>query len=432
MPHAKLAVLGAASYVFGPGVLKDVIVEHQLDGLELALMDPDRSAVELFTAVGRRMADELVVHVDVTAHTRRYTALDGADFVLCAAANDLPRRFEIDGQIIDRLSPGHGVTESGGVAGISCSLRQIALIHDIVADMRRLCPKAWLLNVANPLSRVLQAAHEEGIRTVGFCSSSLGAYRAVWQILRNEQVVYPFEPARSRLDLTTAGLNRLSWVLHLNNPYTGDDLYPELRAKAADNHSLCEPITRTLLEQTGYLPAPGDNCLRDFLPPQTLTPTRLAHSSGTPQQRQARLDLLRDIAEKKTPWSALMDCDPWEKPVNLIASMYTGKTSSFHALNLINRGQIASLPSNIFVETPAVGTRLGPMPEKVELPQPILPYCHSAAQLTQTIVQAAGQRRRDLLHQAIDLDPTIIDKSAALTALDACLEAHRDILPVFQ
>jgi len=62
------------------------------------------------------------------------------------------------------------------VAGISYSLRQIALISEVAADMKARCPQAWLLDIANPLPRVTQAAHELGVQTAGFCSVSLESY----------------------------------------------------------------------------------------------------------------------------------------------------------------------------------------------------------------------------------------------------------------
>lgn len=429
MAHAKVAMVGAGSVAFGPSVLRDVMVEHELEGLELALMDADREAVELMTAVGRRMAEELVVRVEVTGHTRRYTALEGADFVVCAAAGDSQRRAEMDREIIQRLAPGHRVGAFGGIAGISCSLRQIAMIEDLVADMRRLCPMAWLLNVANPLPRVAQAAHEGGIRTVGMCSASLHGYGHLWRILRGEAVEYPFEPARSRLDVTMAGVNHLSWVLEVNDPYNGKDLYPTVREKAAEDEAACGPVIRRLLEETGYLAAGREEQVGDFVRPEEVEEGVV---QGNGKVRGDWMALLREVAEGKTSWEALRGGERWGRPVQLIASMYGGKTIKFAALNLINCGQIESLPGEVFVETPAVGTRAGPIPEKVALPEAVAPLCRQAAEVTDRIVRAARRRSRKLVREAVEMDPTILDKGAGVAAMEACLEAHGDVLPEYR
>src|SRR5688572_20592166 len=165
MPHLKIAVLGAGSYVFGPSVLKDAILEHRLDDVEIALVDPVRDVVEPLAAVGQRIAHETGVRATVTAYTDRAAALPGSDFVVCAAAREIKRRFARDCEIAARHDPTHVITEFGGIAGISYSLRQIALIEEICADIERHCPSAWLLDVANPLPRVCQAAHALGVKT---------------------------------------------------------------------------------------------------------------------------------------------------------------------------------------------------------------------------------------------------------------------------
>src|SRR5579871_1233293 len=151
MTSLIVAVIGAGSYVFGPSVLDQSILQHRLDGLELALMDPDHEVLERMAGVGRRMARDTGVDTRLTTHTDRATALNGAAFVICSASPQMQRRFRMDCEIVDRYLPDHLVTEFGGIAGISYTLRQIALIEGIAADMRRLCPDAWLLNVANPL-----------------------------------------------------------------------------------------------------------------------------------------------------------------------------------------------------------------------------------------------------------------------------------------
>jgi alpha-galactosidase/6-phospho-beta-glucosidase family protein len=65
------------------------------------------------------------------------------------------------------------------------------------------------------------------------------------------------------------------------------------------------------------------------------------------------------------------------------------------------------------------------------LPETVLPYCERAAAVTDAIVRAAEKRSRRLLHYAVVLDPSILDKAAGIRAIDACLEAHGDLLPTF-
>ena len=52
----KIAVLGAGSLALTPGVFHDALLEHRLDGLDLALVDTDEDALYPMADLGRRMA----------------------------------------------------------------------------------------------------------------------------------------------------------------------------------------------------------------------------------------------------------------------------------------------------------------------------------------------------------------------------------------
>lgn len=417
MAQVKVAVLGAGSLVFGPSVLKSAIVEKRLSGIELALFDPKDEVTKLLAGAGQALARQMVVRAGVQSYEQRSAALEGADFVICAAAFQRRDRLARDAQVIRRHLPEHPISESVGLAGIGHALRQIALIEEIAAEMRRLCPRAWLLNLSTPVSAVAQAAHEQGLVTVGFDAAALKAYGRIWKALRGQDLAFPFEPARSQLDLTLAGVDYGSWVIKAMDAETCQDLYPLLRATIRKDPGLEDPAAARLLAETGYLQASADE------PPDEPMPGL---------ERQNRLELLRQVAEGGAPWGALLDPQPWERPMDLVAAMAWGKPARFDSLNLLNTGQIPSLPRNVFVETPALATRVGPVPERVELPEPIQPLCLQRALRTDAIVQAARQRKRSLLLQAMELDPTISDPAAALPILQECLQAHADLLPAYE
>lgn len=427
----KVAVIGAGSYVFGPSILHDAIVEHRLQGAEIALLDVNREAVELMAAIGKRMAREMGVALTVSAYTDRSAALDGADFVTCSAARELQRRFAVDVEIIRRLSPTHLITEFGGVQGIIYSFRQMALIEEIVADMKRLAPRAWLLDSANPLPRVCQLAHELGVKTAGFCSNSMGGYHLIGKMMLGLEAHYPWQAARDRYEAVTAGVNHFTWMLQLIDRATGEDVTAEFIRRVRAAGVLADSHTGLLLEETGYWGSNGDAHIRDFLPPSRFSKPLEETSHGTAEERQQRLDRLRDTAEGREPWGWLVEHRAWEKPIDLVAAMSGGRECDLHSLNLANDGQIPNLPRGVFVETPARVTKQGPQPRTLALPGSVAGLSQSAAGLTDTIVKAYRQRRRALVRQAVELDPTIVDKRAGLIALDECLRAHADVLPAF-
>lgn len=433
MSPLKIAVLGAGSFVFGPSILSQIILENEPVEVELALMDIDGEVLRLIASIGRLMARESHKPVRISAHTQRGPALDGADYVICSAATQARQRYLMDEAIIQKHAPGHLVSEFGGVAGISYSLRQIALILDIARDMQRLCPDAWLLNVANPLPRVCQAAHASGIKTVGFCSVALNAHNFLWQILRGSPPLrYPFTEAIKHWHMTTAGLNHFAWVLELTDRHSGDDLLPQIQPRIAGGATSHNPQTEALCLETGSFLATGDNHVRDFLTPRRPLPEAHIPFHGDDNARWTRLQQMRQIADGEESWEALLRDVSWERPIDWIAARITDSPFNFRALNLVNEGQMPDLPNGVFVETPCTVSAEALQPQTMRLPESVISLTRRTAQVTDTIVRAALAHSRALLSEAVELDPTIEDKTAGLHALDACRAAHADLLPVYE
>ena len=457
MAGCKVAVIGAGSYVFGPSVLDQAILQHALPDLHLALVDVDGETLDLMANVARRMARETGVNTQITTHTERTPALDGARFVICSASPQMHRRFAMDCDIINRMLPGHLITEFGGIAGLSYSLRQIALIENIAYDMSNVCPDAWLLNVANPLPRVCQAAHERDIKTAGFCSVSMQGYGMISRLLDNLPSYYPFAESQAKYQATMAGVNHFTWLCGLKDRATGADLLPLLRERVTQGATCGHPRAEQILRQTGWLLVPGDDHTRDFLAPQGAAP-QMSPSHGSPDERVRRLALLRDIGEGRQSWDTLLAHPSWEKPFDLIAGLAYNRPARLHSLNLINASvdtssvafnlslggvpadaygglelkQIPQLPDNVFVETACQAGPDGISPDVVQLPPPVAALCRQAALITDTIAHAAALRSLGLLHTVVELDPTILDKQAGCAALDACLHAHADLFPAYK
>ncbi len=430
----KIAFIGAGSYVFGPSILTQLYLEQSLTDVHLALVDPDVETIELLAIAGKRLAGEQGLATTITTHTERSEALEGADFVLCSASPQMQRRFAMDADIIDTYIPGHLKTEFGGIAGISYSLRQIALIEAITDDMLRLCPDAWLLDVANPLPRVAQAAQKNGIKTAGFCVVSLTAYSMLSDFLTGTRLDYPYAEGLQKWQITTAGLNHFVWLIEFRERSTGVDLLPGLRERLrAGDISHANPRAQGCIRDTGFLLVPGDDHTRDFLTPLSLSDEAasvLWH--GDSLQRLQRHELLRQIGAGTSSWKELQRNEAWEKPVAFIAALTGGISARFHSLNLCNDDlRISSLPPQVFVETPCEVSRGRVEPQRVTLPESVLPLCLRTAQVTDLIVLAARERSQSRVHEAVYLDPTILDKAAGLRAIDACLAAHADLLPVY-
>lgn len=420
--------MGAGSYVFGPAALYETLIEQRLAGAELALTDVSPELVRRMAEAGNRIARERGVSVRCTAHTSRDTALAGAQFVISAAARDMRRRFTQDSAITRRHDPDALVTEFGGPVGISYSLRQIALHEEIAADLRRLCPSALLLSSANPLPRVCQATAENGVATVGLCSVLYVGLAAAWQALTGQTVRYPFTEPRAAWDSTNAGVNHLAFLVGLRDQRTGEELLPKVR-EAADR--LGNPQCAEILRRTGGLISSGDEHSQDPLPPDRHSRSIAESSHGTDAERAERLALFKAVAAGEASYEPLFTRPSWEKPVAILEALSSASRVRFEAFNLVHAGQIAALPPGVLVETPAWVSTAGIEPMAVDLPPAVAAYCRPAAELSEPIVRAALSRSRKLVHDAVELDPTVVHKPAGHAAMDALLGANADLLPTY-
>ncbi|WP_161881309.1 hypothetical protein [Deinococcus alpinitundrae] len=258
--RVKVAVIGAGSYVFSIGLLHDLIFDSGLP-LDLGLVDPNTEVAEHMAGVARRMAESAGADVRVDAAADRVSALKGAHFVTNSAAVQLQSRYAQDRAVIARHGLREIASECGGVGGLAYALRTVPLALGIARDMETHCPDAWLLNVSNPLPRVITAlSRHSTIRNLGFCNVAHGGedgYGNVAALLNR--------PA-SELDVVSAGLNHFAWLLAMRDRQTGEDLLPDvneaLKAGAWSN----QPLSVFLWQKYGVLPLSGDSHIGEYLP----------------------------------------------------------------------------------------------------------------------------------------------------------------------
>jgi alpha-galactosidase len=436
MRPTKLAVIGAGSLDFGPGILADVLGNPEFAGSTLSLVDTDPESLELMAAVARRLREAWGVEVQLEATTDQREVLPGAEFVLVVAEVQRARRWYMDYQIPLRHGLRQPLGENGGPGGFAHAARNIPIVLSICRAMRELCPEAWFLNFNNPVPRLTLAAHKYGgVKAAGFCHGIGIAVSNISGLLDMEA---------EDIDLKAAGINHFTWVLDARRKSTGEDLYPAIRARCADWPKDWLPLTRELLTEFGYFPVCGDTHFAEYLPwvsDASLKPWE-RYALETPawltapeppgtEERQARLAHLRSLAAGEASLGDLGE-GSGERAVPTIVEMVKDCNAYELAINLPNAGNIANLPDGAIVEIPAVvsgrgiqGLTMGPLPE------PIGELCRRQATIADLAVQAAvtGDRRAAL--HALLLDPMVTDIDQARGILEDYLREHADLLPQF-
>jgi len=431
--NTKVAFVGAGSFVFGPTMLAQALLENRMDGLTLALIDPASSVLEPMAELGRRMSEAIGLDTQIATYESASApgALEGADFVISCAAVGMNRRFAMDRDIIREVYPEHLITEFGGVQGISSSMRQLTFVGSLAAEMRKRCPDAVLLDVANPMPRLCQMAHEEGVKTIGFCSVSISGYGRLWRILREESIDYPFTAAREAYKVTMGGTNHLSWLVSVEDRATGEDLMPELLRRLAAREGSVKSKSEAWGRKTGHFPMSGDDHIQDFLPPEGLEHSIEISSHGSDADRARRMADLLAASRGEASWESLIDHPSWERPFDVIRALRGGEPTEVDSLNLVNEGQIPQLPWGVYVETAAVADADGVRAIPLNLPESVIAIARATAEQHDLLVRAARAKSLSLVMEAVENDPTILDKTKGRAAIERCLAAHVDLIGVF-
>jgi len=425
---AKIAIIGAGSFVFSLGLLSDLIVDYRLRGSHLVLVDIDEEMAGIMARIATRMADDAQVEMTIESTSDRETALRGVQFVTTSVAIQLLRRYAMDREVLRRHGIREITCECGGVGGLSYALRAIPLIMGIARDMERLCPEAWLLNVSNPLPRVITAVTRHTcIRALGFCNCAHGGYGGFANVAR----LLGYE--MRDLNVTSAGLNHFSWLLGVRDRWSGEDLLPRVQALLdARQWEAYHRLTGQWWRQYRLWSLAGDTHAGEYFPFDPADGREEIAHHGNAEERAARRCELQEAAAGQRPWQSLMGGRAWERPAEVIHALLTGTRRRMDMVNLPNRGAIAGLPDDAVVEVPALvtngevrGVPVGAMPDS------IAGYLAQVSAAHTAVAEAAVHGDRALIEEAIRIDPAITEKVAAVQAIDELLHVHADVLPQF-
>ncbi|PRY32300.1 alpha-glucosidase/alpha-galactosidase [Pseudosporangium ferrugineum] len=423
-----IAFLGAGSVVFTRELLADILSFDELRGVTLALHDIDPERLETAEAIARRTAEQLGAAPRITTSLDRRAALDGADFVINAIQVGMHAATVRDFEIPAKYGLRQTIGDTLGVGGIFRALRTFPVLDGIAADMREICPDAWLLNYTNPMAMNIGylAATAPQLKAVGLCHSVFWTVHDLCALLG-----VPLD----EVDYRAAGVNHQAWLLRWE--HRGESLYPLLDERLAADPELRRRVRMDMYGRLGYFPTETSEHSSEYVP------WYLHHDEEIARLRIPVGDYLRISADNvaeyhETRRSVLagepldVSRDATEYAPQVIHSIVTGTVRRVHA-NVANRGLISNLPEDYAVEVPCVVDRLGVRPERVgALPLQCAALNRAFASVGQLTVQAAVTGDPRMVRQAAMVDP---NTAATLTVdriwelCDELTAAHGDLLP---
>lgn len=435
MKPLKIVLVGAGSHSFGLMTLKDLMDTPQLHGSEVVLVDIAADKLERMQVVASRLNEMWKANFKIWGTTDRCEALPGADVVVTAVERKHYELWQQDIAIPEKHGCRRLYGENGGPGGFFHTMRQVPLLLEIVRDMERLCPDAWLLNMSNPESRLcLAVSRFTKIKNVGVC---LGAYitqNTMARVLGRQQ---------KDVDIKVAGINHCHWVMDLRDAHTGEDLYPEFKRRMQSADPNWEPLSQECLRRFGYFPGPADTHVGEYLgwghkylkPEQTAWIFRGVESEA---HREGQMDALArgrgpiNDEEMKILKSLLIEGGMRWQTVDILLSLFDNGNRYILSLNLPNDGFISNLKQGGVVEIPAIvganriyGLRMGAMPTA------IAGVLEHQLYIMDLVVEAAVNGNRQAALEALIIDPNVPSPDVAEKVLEEMLVLQKDYLPQF-
>jgi 6-phospho-beta-glucosidase len=313
--------------------------------------------------------------------------------------------------------------ETTGAGGLAKALRTVPVVLDIAERVRRISPKAWIIDFTNPVGIVTRALLQAGHRAVGLCNVAIGLQRKFAALLGTA-------PAEVHLD--HVGLNHLTWEtgVRLGGP-DGPDVLPRLLAEHGDAIAADLRLPRSLLDRLGTVPS---YYLRyyyahDQVVEELRTKPSRAEEVAAMERQLLRLYADPALAGKPALLAKRGGAYYSEAAVDLAAALLGGGGSPHQVVNTLNRGTLPFLPDDAVIEVPA---KVGP---EGAAPLPVAPldplYTGLVANVTayeDLALRAALHGGRERVLRALLAHPLIGQYAYAETLADQLIAHNREHL----
>lgn len=436
-PVKIVTIGGGSSYT--PELMEGFIKRYdELPIKEIWLVDIEdgKEKMEIVGKMAQRMWDASPYKVKIHLTLDRKQALKDADFVTTQFRVGL-----LNARIKDERIPfSYGMLgqETNGAGGIFKALRTIPVILEIVEDMKKLCPNAWLINFTNPAGMVTEAVMRFGKweRVIGLCNVPFGAMMKEPKTINKklENLTYKF-----------AGINHFHW--HKVYDENGQDVTKQI-INAIYDPNIDDGIPANIFDvkffqeqllQMNMIPC---GYHRYYYRQEEM----LAHgleeyndpNKGTRGQQvkktEAELfELYKDPKLNYKPEQLTKRGGTHYSDVacETIASIYANKLKHV-VVSTKNNGAIPDLPADVTVEVSAYIGSTGARAIAFGSLEPAQRgWLQVMKNMELCVEEAAVTGDYNLLLQAFILNPQIISGQSAKQMMNELLIAHKKYLPKF-
>lgn len=433
----NIVIVGGGS-TWTPGILK-ALTKHKdkLPLKKVTLYDIDKERQEVIGEFGIVLFKEEYPEVEFSYTTDKETAYTDVDFVFCQMRTGGYPMREKDEHI--PLSMGVIGQETCGPGGFAYGIRSIKDMVEMVKDVRKYSPDAWILNYTNPAAIVayaLKKVFPDDKKIINICDQPVNLMRSYGRLLgrsyENWEPVY-------------FGLNHFGWFTNIYDE-NGNDIVPEIKRITKENGFLpadAEQRDQSWLDTYAMV----EDMLKDF--PDYLPNTYLQYYLY-PEYKLKKLDPdytranevmdgrekrvfaeCRRIAENGTAKdSSVVHNDAHGDMIIEVAESIAHNRHKYFIVMVENNGLIENLSDDAMVEVTATLGINGPRAYGVgkigTFYKGLIENQYAYERLT---VEACLEGSYNKALQALTLNRTVVDAKKARKVLDALIEANKGYWP---
>lgn len=436
----KITFIGAGSTVFTRNLTRDILTFARMEDATLCLMDIDAERLDFARRAVQKTVDRGQYPATIVATQDRAEALQDANIVIITVNTHGVDVFRHDIEIPKQYGVDINIGDTRGPAGIFRYLRTAPIMLDIVRDIERYAPQAYLLNYTNPMAMLCRTiTRASNIPMVGLCHSVQGTAEmlAGWIGKPMEEITY-----------TCAGINHMAWYLDFQ--WNRQDAYPLIRQAITERPEVYnEEIVRNEM----------------FLALDHYVTESSGHNSEYNWWFRKRPDLIEQYCTYGTGWNPGLygyivdrvveqqktwreDTRAWldsPDPISLerghefaayiINALLGGEPFEFYG-NVPNTDLISNLPASACVEVPVWASRKGFSPVHVgALPPQCAALTNLSSQVEEMAVEACLTGNARLVFQAILNDPltaAVMSLAEIREMVNRMFEQNRAYLPQFK
>lgn len=373
----KIAYIGGGSRGWAWTFMSELALAKDISG-EVALYDIDYEAAKKNEVIGNRFNTAENAHSvwNYKAVLTIGEALTGADFVIISILPGTFDEMESDVHTPEKYGIYQSVGDTVGPGGIVRSMRTVPMFEEIAQNIRKYCPKAWVINYTNPMTICVKTLYRvfPEIKAYGCCHEVFGTQKVLAHIAGEKLGVQNID--RHEIKVNPVGVNHFTWLTEAT--YNDADLFPIYREyikkhpegikNEIENDSnwfvlaankTSEKVKFDLFNRFGFIAAAGDRHLSEFCEGKWYleSPERVEEMGFalTPVASR-REDLENRLKKSDRLFSGEEEPNVYvtgEEGVNQIRALL-GLEDLVTNANIPNLGQIPNLPLGAVVETNVV------------------------------------------------------------------------------